>query len=246
MSILSKNGLIKYKKLLQKKFRNKYKMFIVEGMHLVLEALRTNNVLSIITTKSSKAINFNFKSIEYCSYEQLKQLSTTKTPQDVVAICSFLTSKILDKKIDNKLLLLNNINDPGNLGALIRTACAFNFNNIIVQGVDIYNSKVLRSSQGAIFYTNIFNITNIKKQIINLKNKNYQIIGAVVDKDATHYKKIVLKENFVLILGNEAKGIDVDLMSLLDDKIYIPINFESLNVAITGGILMSEYFNDKK
>lgn len=239
MNLLSKNELTKYKKLLQKKYRNLYKEFIIEGYHLVEEAIKSKLVKLIIT--SNKKHNFNFNNIKITSYENIIKLSSTKNPQDIVAICSFITKKEEQKNI----LVLNNINDPGNLGTLIRTACAFDFSDVVVQGVDIYNPKTLRSSQGAIFKINVFNVNNLDEYLLDLKKKDYQLIGSLLDKEAKKCDEIKIKEKSVLILGNEANGIDNNIIQILDDKVYIPIKFESLNVAIAGGILMEKIKNNK-
>ena len=102
----------------------------------------------------------------------MQKLSTTKNPQDVLALCQFPNQQA----IKNQLLVLNQINDPGNLGTLIRTACAFCFSDVIVQGVDPYNSKTLRASQGAIFNINVVLVNDLKTFLTNLKKQNYFLI----------------------------------------------------------------------
>lgn len=240
MNLLSKNELARYKKLLQKKYRILNKEFIVEGYHLVEEAIKANVVKLIIT--SNENINLKSQNIKFTTFDDISKLSSTKNPQDVIAICAFLKSK----KERNSVLVLNNINDPGNLGTLIRTACAFNFDDVIVQGVDIYNPKTLRASQGAIFKVNVFNVSDLEEYLLNLKRNQYQLIGSILDKNAKTCENIQIKEKNVLILGNEANGIDNNIIKMIDEKVYIPINFESLNVAVAGGILMEKIKNKTK
>ncbi len=235
---LTKQELIKYKKLLQKKYRQKEKLYIVEGKHLIEEAIKKNKLKLIITSDKKVKWTENI-SVKYCTYQNICSLSTTKNPQEYVGICSF---NKFESETGNIILALNKISDPGNLGTLIRTAHSFGINDIIVEGVDIYNPKVLRSTQGAIFGVNIFNVDKIFDHLVNLKNKKYKLIGTLLDNDAIDYNKIKIKDKkIVIILGNEANGINENIKKILDYKIYIPIKFESLNVSVAGGILMEKY-----
>ena len=237
---LSKTEFQSYKKLLQKKYRQIDQRFIIEGLHLVNEALKSNLVETILTTESNH--HFNFQNIKKVKMNEIASLSSTKTPQNTVAICKFWKPK----PIGDQILILNKINDPGNLGTLIRTAYAFGFNDLVVEGVDIYNPKVLRASQGAIFWANVFNVKNLTQYLIDLRQQNYQIIGSLLDADATNYQDLNPNKKIALILGNEAQGIENELLKFLDSKVYIPIQFESLNVAAAGAILMAKYTKIKK
>ena len=233
---LTKNEFHFFKKLLQKKYRQEEQKFIIEGYHLVEEALKTNLVETIIT--SDPKIKINFNNIKVATAGQIESLSSTKNPQNILAICKFIKAK----KLNDQVLILNQINDPGNLGTLIRSARAFGFNDIVVQGVDIYNPKVLRSSQGAIFNVNIFNINNdLTNYLIELKNQSYQLIGSLLNPKAINYRDLKVKNKIALILGNEAQGIEQMYIPFLDHQVYIPIQFESLNVAAAGAILMATY-----
>ena len=212
-------------KLMKKKYRDKTRMFLVEGFHLVEEAKRHGVVLEVFTTDEN---------IEgtLVSFDVIKKLSTTETPQPIIALCK----KTTRNELGDKVLVLNDVQDPGNVGTLIRTAVAFGFTGVLVQGADIYNSKTIRSSQGA-----IFKITTIQTGDIKDYFDDYQLIGALLDKEAIHYDELKPKNKFMLILGNEGKGINDEVINVLDEKVYIPIQFESLNVASAGAILMNEY-----
>lgn len=234
--IASKELIKKRAKLQQKKYRDKDNLFICEGFHLVEEALKKNIVLEIFADKEF-AKKIDFENLFLVTKEQIKKLSTTTQPQAIVAICKKFEIESSDKKI----LFLNNISDPGNLGTLIRSALAFNFDKVIIQGVDLYNPKVIRSSQGAIFH---INCTNINKPSLFLENKK-NVYGAIVDKKAQEFDAINYPDSFVIVLGNEANGIDKKLYPYIETKIYIPINFESLNVACAGSIIMSYIFLKK-
>lgn len=233
MAFLSHKQLHHLKKLQQKKFRYQRQEFLIEGAHLVQEALKTGLVKLIISTKQES--NWSFSNLLSCSTEQMQKLSTTKNPQDVLALCQFPNQQA----IKNQLLVLNQINDPGNLGTLIRTACAFGFSDVIVQGVDPYNSKTLRASQGAIFNINVVLVNDLKTFLINLKKQNYFLIAASVNQRAISYLEVQNHLQMALILGNEAQGIEPEILALADQTVYIPIAFESLNVASAGAILMA-------
>ena len=237
-NLLSKNQILHIKKLMQKKYRYQYQEFIIEGLHLIEEALKHPKIIKYIVTSD---VNFQHKSVPVLitSYENICKLSTTKSPQPYIGICNFIQNNHLYEK--DFILLLDNINDPGNLGTIIRTAHAFGVNDIILKGVDIYNPKIVRSTQGAIFNINIVNNVNLIETVTKLKNDGFKIIGSLL-KDSIDYNKVEIKDKkLVLILGNESHGINQDLINLLDYKVYIPIKFESLNVAIACGILLSKY-----
>ena len=212
-------------KLQKKKQRNKDNMFLVEGFHLVEEAKKAELLLEVFT--SDESINGTL-----VSKDVIKKLSDSVTPQSVVG----LVKKPELKPLGDKVLALNNIQDPGNLGTLIRSATAFGFSDVLIQGVDQYNPKVVRSSQGAIFKINIVQTNDITKHF-----EDYETIGAVLDKNATIYNEFKPLNKFMIILGNESNGIEQSVMDKLDKKIYIPIEFESLNVASAGAILLNEY-----
>ena len=213
-------------KLHKKKFRDKENKFIVEGFHLVEEAKKLGLVLEIYTS-----LNDNLEST-YVSQGVINKLSSTVTPQPILAVCRKPFNNVIGKRI----LALDNIQDPGNVGTLIRSAKAFGFDTVVINGVDVFNQKVIRSSQGAIFGINLIQSNDIIKDL-----KEVRKIGAILDKDAESYDAIDIKEPFALILGNEGNGISEEVVSRLDDKIYIPIEFESLNVASAGAILMNQY-----
>lgn len=230
---ITKNEIIEYKKLLQKKYRQETNTYIIEGKHLVEEALKANVIIMIISTEKF----FDFKDTLYCYESEIKKLSTTVTPQNVVAICRMPKPKT----VGSNILFLNKINDPGNLGTLIRTAKAFGYNDVIVEGVDLYNSKVLRASQGAIFSINCFNIDDSAHWIKEHKKLGYKIYGAILDKNSIEFDKVEKQDKNIIVLGNEANGIEFPVEKLVDEKIYISINYESLNIAIAGGIILN-YF----
>lgn len=214
-----------YRKLLNKKYRDKTNMFLVEGTHLVEEAQKAKLIHEILTsdvTKIGKLV----------SEKVLKSLSATQTTPSIVAIC--YKPKI--KKLGKKVVALGDVQDPGNVGTLIRTSAAFNYDDIIISGVDVFNPKVIRASQGAIFKINIVQTDDISKYF-----QNFHVIGAVIDKEAKQYNQLQIKKPFMIVLGNEGNGLSNAIIEKLDEKVYIPIHFESLNVASAGAILLNAY-----
>ena len=214
-----------YSKLLNKKYQKELGMFIVEGQHMVSEAKEANLIIEVLTS------NKKYEGTLVAPFI-IKKLTDTINPQPILAICK----KPKIKNIGNRVLALDNVQDPGNVGTLIRTASAFGFSDVIIKGADAYSPKTLRSTQGA-----IFNINVIQTQDLISYFKNKQIIGAVLDKQAIKYSELKLKDEFILVLGNEGSGISNEVIAKLTDKVYIPINFESLNVASAGAILINEY-----
>ncbi len=144
---------------------------------------------------------------------------------------------IQNQAMSKHILILDGIQDPGNMGTLMRSACAFGFETIFIGegSVDIYNDKVIRSSQGAIFKLN-FLFGNPKEFIQSLKG--YQVYGTNVIKGIS-LEQIEKEEYVAVVLGNEGNGISKEVFSIIDKNIYIPMkNTESLNVAIAGSIIM--------
>ena len=216
-----------YAKLNEKKYRDETNKFIIEGIHLVEEAKSYGIVSEILTT------NPNIDGT-LVSEEVMKKLTNQKSVVEVCAICN----KLKKEDVTNKVLILDNIQDPGNVGTLIRTAVAFGFNTIVMENcADIYSSKVLRATQGAIFKINIIN-TNIIDFIKTLDG--YKVYGTSL-RNGVCLKEIEKSDKLAIILGNEGNGVRNEILDITDKNIFIEItNMESLNVGIAGGILMYE------
>ena len=167
----------------------------------------------------------------------MKYISTLDTPCNVIGICK----KKKDQTIGNGLLVLDDVQDPGNIGTIIRSCVAFNIDTIILSKgcVDIYNSKVLRATQGMIFNINI--ITKDLEEFINSIKGTYKILGTDVN-NGKNLKNIEKVEKFAIITGNEGKGVKSNLLDLCDEYIHIDMNkkCESLNVAVATSIILYE------
>ena len=215
-------------------YRKERKEFVIEGFHLLEMALEDKLVKAIFSLEPIK--NIDEKITNYIVSEDiLKKISTQKNPQGVVAICSMRKEKEITH---NNVLYLDEVSDPGNLGTLLRTALAFSFKDVILSkgSVSIYNEKTISSSQGAIFRLNI--ISGDEQNLIDLKEKGYKILATEI-KGSVELKNIKKSDKQVLILGNEAHGVNEKILNLADERIRIDINeIESLNVAICGAIMM--------
>ena len=215
-------------------YRKERKEFVIEGFHLLEMALGDKLVKAIFSLEPLK--NIDEKITNYIVSEDiLKKISTQKNPQGVVAICSMRKEKEISH---NNVLYLDGVSDPGNLGTLLRTALAFSFKDVILSkgSVSLYNEKTISSSQGAIFRLNI--ISGDEQNLINLKEKGYKILATEI-KGSVELKNIKKSDKQVLILGNEAHGVNEKILNLADERIRIDINeIESLNVAICGAIMM--------
>lgn len=224
------------KKLDTKKYRDKTNLFLVEGKHLVLEAYKKGYLKTLILEENEQ-LSLDIETM-YVSKNVLNYITTLSTPQPIMGVCS----KVKEQEIKNKILILNDIQDPGNLGTIIRSAVAFNIDTIILSKntVDLYNPKVIRATQGLIFHINIIE-KDLKEFVPYLKENNYKIYGTKVT-DGKSLKNIYKCEKFAIIVGNEGNGLNQEMINLTDEFIYIKMNnnCESLNVAVATSIILYE------
>jgi RNA methyltransferase, TrmH family len=224
------------KKLHQAKYRNMTNTFLIEGEHLVEEAYKYNLIKELIVEESSD-FNLDVDKI-IVSNNVIKYLSELTSPPKVMAVCR----KQEPKPVGKKILMLDQVQDPGNLGTIIRSAIAFNIDTLILSDdtVDLYNSKVVRASQGMLFHINIIS-ANLISMIEYLKKNDYQIIGTRLEK-AIDIKKIEKDKKFVIIVGNEGNGIKKEILDLCDKHVFIKTNnkCESLNVGVAASIVLYE------
>lgn len=222
-------------KLKQKKYRDKQGLFLVEGAHLVKEAYESGFLEELLILED-KEFSLDTKT-SYITKNVLKYLSDVETPVGIIGVCKFKNTAITG----NKLLILDSVQDPGNLGTIIRSSAAFNIDTIIINDkcADPYSDKVIRSSQGMIFKTNI-----VKKDLYDYLKKikgKIPIFGTKVT-GGKNIKNIEKFQTFAIIMGNEGKGVDEKLLDLCDEYLYIPMNSkcESLNVGVATSIILYE------
>ena len=256
MIITSKENdeIKKIKKLYEKKYRQENKMFIVDGIKLVKEAIEEkasieeiiickellNNNNQLIDKKFLETIN-NYKVIE-TSLNVFKTISELQTPQGIIAIIKTVED---DEKIDfneDLFIILDDIQDPGNIGTIIRTADAAGIKQIIASSktADCYNSKVIRSTMGSIFRVKVIYKDNLIETINELKKNNIKIIATDLEARKDIYETDFKKS--AIVIGNEANGISKEILDLSDEKVIIPMkgSIESLNAAVATGIIVFE------
>ena len=207
------NETIKYFiSLNDKKTRMNAKRFIVEGYHLVDEASKTNLLEAIISTDEKELKKINNVKRYLVNDAIINKIATTKNPQNILGIVKMLDHNITNlvpiiKENKTKLIMLDDVNDPGNLGTIIRTAAGLGYDGIIMSPntVDLYNEKVIRSTQGVMFKIPIIK-ANLQEVIKLLKKEKVFCIGTALT-NAKDVKHITKKDKFAICLGNEAKGI---------------------------------------
>lgn len=230
------NNKIKFVTYLKtSKGRKENHLFVSEGFKAFEMALKSNLVVDVFSLKPLG--NLPLEINQYIvSEDVLNKLACSINPEGIVFV-----SKIPEYSFSNnykKIIYLDNIQDPGNMGTLIRTALAFNYDAVIAskESVDFYNEKVIASSKGAIFSMPLF------KGDISKYKSGHKIIVSTLNKKAINLEKVKPLDDFILILGNEAHGVKEEILDIADMITIIPIdNIDSLNVAIAGGILMYHF-----
>lgn len=237
---VNNNKIKDINKLKDKKYRVSSNSFLVEGEHLVIEAYREDLIKELIVLDDSDFILVGIPTIKVSS-EVMKKLSSMDSYPSVIGVAN----KIKEKELGDSILMLDDIQDPGNLGTIIRSSAAFGIDTIVVspKTVDIYNIKVLRATQGMLFHINII-VRELDSFITKLKQDNYKIYGTKVDK-GVNIKDISINNKYALVMGNEGKGISDNVSKLCDEYLYIKMNdnVESLNVGVATSILLYEIYN---
>lgn len=233
------NGYIKeLAKLKLKKYRDLERKFLIEGYHLVNEA--KNNLIEVLITKREDKIS-GVNNI-LVSEEIIKKLSSSTTPQPIIGVCKYFDYENL--KNEKRILLLDNLQDPGNIGTLIRCALGFGIDAIVLsnESVDIYNDKLLRASQGAIFKVKTIQ-GNLLSIIEELKKRKIRVYGTSL-KDGHNLGSVKVLDSFALVLGNEGNGVSEEVLKSTNENIFIEMDrkLESLNVGVAGAIIMHYFY----
>ena len=237
---LENDRVKKFCKLQKRKYRDEFNQYIVEGEHLVMEAYKAGVIDEIIALEGLNVASF-YENVNYYSRDVMKKISSMECPPEIMALCRKKKQCELKGK---KYLVLDGIQDPGNLGTIIRSALAFNIETIILteKTVDLYNSKVLRAAQGMVFHMNIIMMDGLEA-VTTLKEKGILIYGTDVESgEDVRALSENEREKFALIMGNEGQGVRRELKDLCTKNLYIRMNekVESLNVAIATSILLYE------
>ncbi|MDB6218082.1 TrmH family RNA methyltransferase [Streptococcus oralis] len=234
------NSVVKNaKKLHQKKYRKS--AYLIEGWHLFEEAVQAGvRIEKIFALESYQDQLAAFPQTVWVSEDILRDLADTQTPQGIVAVIQKEEVGLPDLH-QGKYLFLEDVQDPGNVGTMIRTADAAGFTGVIVsdKSADIYSLKTLRSMQGSHFHLPIYRMPLVSF-VEEAKKSNLPILATTLSRESKDYRELSSLENFVLVMGNEGQGISSVMAESADQLVHIGMKgrAESLNVAVAAGILM--------
>ncbi|WP_261042395.1 TrmH family RNA methyltransferase [Streptococcus mitis] len=234
------NSVVKNaKKLHQKKYRKS--AYLIEGWHLFEEAVQAGvTIEKIFALESYREQLVAFPQTVWVSEDILLDLADSQTPQGIVAVVQKEEVEQVDLN-QGKFLFLEDVQDPGNVGTIIRTADAAGFTGVIVsdKSADIYSLKTLRSMQGSHFHLPIYRMSS-QRLLEGAKEADIPVLATTLSKDSVDYRELPPIENFVLVMGNEGQGISPLMAESADQLVHISMKgqAESLNVAVAAGILI--------
>lgn len=219
-----------------KKDRDRTGLFLVEGEHLIQEALKAAAVEIIVTDEISP---FPFHNVVHVTPQIMKKLSQNVSAVHLIAVCHQTERKPENMK---RVVLLDGVQDPGNLGTLIRTAVSFSFDSVYLSEntCDVYNDKAIRSTQGALFHIPVIR-GDLSEILMDLKKDGFLTVATSL-KESKTFDEIPVQEKMAFVFGNEGQGVTEDIQKQADERLRIEMHgFESLNVAVAGGIVMYHY-----
>lgn len=227
-----------WSKLQIKKYRDRTNQFLIEGEHLIEEALKSNCVRHILVLKGLEHSFCQRKEAIAVTQDILDRLSQNQSSVSMIAVCDMPKMEYGKKQ---RGVILDGVQDPGNLGTIIRTALSFGYDFILLSldCVDLYNDKVIRSTQGALFQIPIMRC-DLAAEIESLKEESITVFGTSL-RNAVPLKQIQKRESYAVVLGNEGQGVREEILNLCDQNIFIEMDcFESLNVGVAAGICLYE------
>lgn len=235
----SNNLIKKTKKLLQKKHRKS--SYLIEGWHLFEEAQKAGaRFLNVFVLETMAERVSGVSGVTLVSPEVLKELTESPTPQGIVAEVS-MSNQEFENVSEGRYLILEDVQDPGNVGTMIRTADAAGLDGVIIsnKSADIYNQKTLRSMQGSHFHLPIWR-TDVISACQKLQTAGVPVMATTLSKTSVDYREIEKPSSFALVMGNEGQGITEEMGNLADVLVHItmPGQAESLNVAVATGIVL--------
>ncbi len=244
----AKNQKVKqWKKLHTSKGRRETGSYLIEGTHLLKEALKYKaDIKEILMTEGyydQSQLLLDEDKVILVSEEIMNTLAQTETPQGVIGILAIPVQE-KDLAYKGKYLLLDQVQDPGNAGTIVRTADAAGYAGVIFGegSVDPYNDKVLRSMQGSHFHIPIHRL-DLLDVIPEMAERGIPVYGTELNEEAVDYRTVAAGEDLALVMGNEGNGVSQAVLALTNKNLYIPIigEAESLNVAVAAGILMYHF-----
>jgi len=239
------------KKLQEKKYRDLYKKFIVEGNRIIEDAIKEKaNIETIVICEDcvknlDKKLMYEIAKYNclYVSEKVFNSLTDVTNPQGILAVVSINRNKNEIEYLDDIIVVLDGIQDPGNLGTILRTVDSADLKQIIVSEntADCYNPKVVRSTMGGIFRVNVIKSDNLVKDLLEIKKQGFDVVVSSLDTEKSVYDIKFSKK--VIVIGNEANGVSKDIMEIADIKAKIPMlgKTESLNASVAAGIFIYEY-----
>ena len=251
------NSIIKHiKRLKEKKYRAEYGEYIIEGLKLIKEAVQENAEIKYIVVcdgcDNSEIIESHLKyemarlDFIYVPQNIFKMISDVENPQGVLAVIGKKNNKEINTSED-LILALDDIQDPGNLGTILRTADSVGLKQILVSKgtADCFNPKVVRSTMGAIFRVNVIECEDLKHTLKELQNKEYKVMITSLKAKNSIYNTDYNKK--VIVIGNEANGVSKEIQNIADEKVIIPMlgKTESLNASVATGVILYEYVRQK-
>ncbi len=258
--------LVRICKLEEKKHREAERLFRLDGIKLLLEAIdfgadveyifvredsyeRIMDMISEHIGERSVTLGGTLVRVGSSAFEKL---SNEKSPEGVITVAKYIDKNHKIGKIENngafsedeKIIMLESVRDPGNLGTMLRTAAAFGFSQVIMSEdcADIYNPKVVRAAMGAIFKLSCIKTHSVTEAIAHLRKDGRRVLATALDKNAIRLEQIELKKSDVFLIGNEGHGLSSEAVSASDSCVFIPMTegTESLNASIAASICMWE------
>ncbi|HIT78473.1 MAG TPA: RNA methyltransferase [Candidatus Limihabitans stercoravium] len=230
----SNSKVLLVRKLQDKKYRNRFKQYCIEGVRLYQEALRFGKKPLEVFVKQSLSDKLNIDGATVVEDNVFDKMSDTVSSQGLIAV---LPIEDNDTVASGNCLVLDSLQDPGNVGTLLRTACATGFDTVyLYRCVDVYSPKCVRSAMSAHFAINLVTVDDF--DVLKQRISNCRVVCADMDgKDVSQFQ---YNEPIALVLGNEGNGIGDYFNEISDDVVSLSMknNLESLNVAVAGSILM--------
>ncbi|WP_251547970.1 TrmH family RNA methyltransferase [Limosilactobacillus caecicola] len=236
-----------WRKLQTRKGRKKFGQYLLDGWHLVQEASNSGQELvDLIGTpeelRDHEDIVALFENVYEVTPEIINSITATDTPQGIVAVVTMPdVHRIPANHLQGAWLFLDRVQDPGNVGTMVRTADAAGFAGVVAssQTADFFNPKVVRSMQGSQFHLQLV-AGDLRKWIADFKQADLPVYGTQLNPEAKNFRDVHPGKDFALIMGNEGQGMAAELLEQTTTNLYIPMRgeAESLNVAVSAGILM--------
>ncbi len=252
------NEFIKHvKKLKDKKYREQSNEYVIEGIKLVEEAINENAKIKQIviceectkTQEISKKLMYEIASFDciYVTENVFNNITEVKNPQGILAVIERKNSENEINYNEDIIVALDGIQDPGNLGTILRTVDSIGLKQILVskETADVYNPKVVRSTMGAIFRVKVIECEDLEKTLKEIKKHKYEIVVTSLQTNESIYDIEYNKK--VIVIGNEANGVSKEIQEMADKKVKIPMlgKTESLNASVATGVVLYEYVRQK-